>query len=375
MRSFSWAFAAVVVFAVYIAAESVCADEVHWLTGEPLRKALMQQAGVTWSNVPVRQSLTRFCRAQGLAFVLDRRIDPDRKVELSFDGVPLEEALKRIASRLDAAVAMVGPVVYLGPKPAAETIRTVAALRMQDAAKLPLAARAAWVQLRPLKWPDATTPRDLLVTLGREYNLDIRGLDRVPHDLWAAGDLPAISLSQRLTLVLAQFDLTFEIATDGQSISLVPTPTEALLEHVYNVAGSAQEVAIGLKQNSLLTSAEIKPIGNKLFVRARQEEHEMIQELLSGRAVKRTTVRETTEQVYTLRVILAVDKLLEALAKKLDFELKIDRDAIAAKGISLTQEVHVDVKNVSADKLLNTVLEPAGLTFTRRGKVVEVMPK
>jgi hypothetical protein len=330
-------------------------------------------AAPAWSNVPLRQSLTRFCRSRKLAFVLDRRIDPDQKIELTFEDVPLGEAIKRIASRLEIGVAMVGPVAYFGPKPTAESIRTIAALRVQDATKLPAMARGTWTQLRPLKWPDAMSPRDLLTNLGRENKVEIDSTNLLPHDLWAAGDLPALSLPERLTLLLAQFDLTFEIAADGRSVSLTPMPADPKIERNYTVPAAGQDIANRLRENGLLTSAEITQTGAKLLVRARQEDHDVIKELLSGRQAKRSTIKE--KQVYTLRVILTVDKLLDALAKRLEMEFKIDREAISARGLSLDKEVKIDVKEVSADELLRAVLDPVGLTFKRSGKVVEVIPK
>lgn len=366
---------ALVLLALGLCWRAAAADEVRWLTGEPLRKALTQKAGLTWSNVSLRQSLTRFCKAQKLAFVLDRRIDPDQKIDLAFEDVPLEEALKRIAAKLDVGVTMVGPVAYFGPKQAAENVRTVVAMRIQDATSLPPAARKHWIQLRPLKWPEATSPSELLVALGRENGLEIRGLEQIPFDLWAEGDLPTLNLAERLSLLLIQFDLTFEISADGKSITLVPFPADPKIERTYNVAGAAQETARRLRENAMLAGAEITTTGNRLLVRARQEDHDAIRELLAGRPVTRSNVRQTTRQVYTLRVNLAAGKLLDQLAKRLEIEVKIDRDAIAAKGISLDQEVQVDVKQVTADQLLRAVLDPVGLTFKRGGNVVEVVPK
>jgi hypothetical protein len=75
------------------------------------------------------------------------------------------------------------------------------------------------------------------------------------------------------------------------------------------------------------------------------------------------------------RVDAPVSKLLETIRRQLNLEIQIDRPLIAAAGISLEKSVHVDVKDVTADQLLNAVLEPAGLTYERRGDVVEVKPK
>ena len=89
-----------------------------------------------------------------MAVVLDRRVDPDQKIELAFSDVPLAEAFQRIASRLDVGTAMVGPVAYFGPKSTARRVATVAALANEAVLRLPSPARARWLQARAWKWED-----------------------------------------------------------------------------------------------------------------------------------------------------------------------------------------------------------------------------
>ena len=56
-----------------------------------------------------------------------------------------------------------------------------------------------------------------LAQLGQRSGVEITGLEQVPHDLWAAADLPPISLVARLTLIAVQFDLTFKVAGEPQA--------------------------------------------------------------------------------------------------------------------------------------------------------------
>ena len=67
----------------------------------------------------------------------------------------------------------------------------------------------------------------------RECHIEIQGTDRIPHDLWAAGDLPPLNLTDRLTLVAAQFDLTFAIDPTGESVSLVEMPATVEISRSY----------------------------------------------------------------------------------------------------------------------------------------------
>ena len=176
-------------------------------------------------------------------------------------------------------------------------------------------------------------------------------------------------------LVLCQFDLTFEPARDGASIRLIPMPEKPVIERDYSVAGSAAEAAAKLKKTELMADAEVSVAGGKVVVRGRQEDQEIVSELLAGRTARRTTVSEG-RKVYSMpRVDAPVSKLLETIGRQLSLEIRIDRPAVAAAGISLEKSVQVDVKDVSADQLLNAVLEPAGLTYERRGDLVEVKPR
>jgi len=345
-----------------------------WLEGELLNEALRNKVGIAWSNIPVRRALESLSKTQKLAVILDRRVDPDQKIELVCDDVPLREALERTASRLKIGVTLLGPVAYFGPKQTAERLCTVAALRDDDVRNLPAAMKSVWLQAKPWKWDFLSAPRDLLSTLASENSLQITGLDQIPTDLWAAADLPPLALAERFTLLLAQFDLTFQLAADGKSLQLVPMPASPVLERTYSIAGTPQDLVAQLRQNKLLSGAQIEAAGSKLAVRGRQEDQEVVRDVLAGRTAHRTSVVEG-RKVYTLRVELPIGKLLDALGPQMGIEIELDRSAITAAGISLETKVQVDVKDVSADDLLKAVLDPAGLTFAHHENVVEIRPK
>jgi len=350
----------------------VFAAEGGWLTEEALKQVLGRKVAVAWSNVSARRAIDEFSRTQRLAFVLDRRVDPDQKIELAFSEVPLAEALQRIASRLDIATAMVGPLVYFGPKSTARRVATTADLANQAVSRLPSQPRSRWLQAKASKWEDLTAPRELVVAAAQECGIVVENPKQIPHDLWAQADLPPLSLATRLTLMLCQFDLAFEPSKDGLSIRLVPMPERPVLEQEYSVAASAAEK---LQKLELLADAKISVAGGKVIVIGTHEDQQLVKELLSGKSARRTTVNEG-RKVYSLPGVDApVSKLLETIGRQLNLEIQIDRPAVAAAGISLEKSVQVDVKDVSADQLLKAVLEPAGLTYERRGDRVNVKPK
>lgn len=361
------------VWLIFFFLSNAVAAEAPWLTGEPLRQALQSNVAVTWSNAPTHDALERFAQSQRVAVLLDRRIDPDRRVELEIQDVPLEIAFKQIASRLHCSVSMVGPVAYFAPAPAANRVRTILALRKRELAKLPQKLQIDWQSLRPSNWEDLAEPRELLTALADEVGVTIEGLERIPHDLWAGSRLPPMSMPERLTLILNQFDLTYELADGGKIIRLVPAEDRPRIDESYPAGENSKALTEQLSKIKALESAEIRAADGKILVSGTAENHDIVRQLLAGGTAKKITVQEGDKR-YTLRVELPVGKALQQLGKQMGIEIQIDRAAIENAGISLDHKVKIDVKEATFDELFRAVLEPAGLTFDYNGSVLTVKP-
>lgn len=309
-----------------------------WLTGSALQKRLADPIDLSWSGPPLRDSLQRLSQAEQIAVFLDRRIDPGRKLDLKVSRTPLRSALEEIASRQQIGFCLFGSVAYFGPPTAAAQLRTLSALRTQEVRRLPAAGRLL-LQSKPLAWADFATPRDILTQLAQQNGLTLEGLDRVPHDLWAAADLPPLPLVDRLTLVALQFDLTFTVSPDGRTITLVPVPDGLVAENGTENGPAAKE-----KPRRPGVPPERPPAGGE-------------------------------KRVHTLRIEKKpLGPVLQELARRLNFELQIDQKAITDAGISLDQLISVQVQKASDDELLRAVTRPAGLEFRRQGNVLEIGP-
>jgi hypothetical protein len=266
-------------------------------------------------------------------------------------------------------------VFYFGPEATARRIRTLAALAHDDVLKLPTAVRMRLLQLRPWRWDDASIPRELLAGLALQCEVKIDGSERVPHDLWGAADLPPLNFTDRLTLVVAQFDLAFHFSDDGETVKLIDMPNSVEIVHSYAVpSGPGQVVAILKKLGETLPGAHCEMVDKKLLVRGSAEDQEFVAAYLSGQTARKVTVGRG-KKVYQLSIVMPVGKLIEKLGPRLDLDVRIDEAAVDAAGLSLKTEVKVDVKDASAEELLTAVLTPAGLTFDRQGRTVTVHPK
>jgi hypothetical protein len=254
-------------------------------------------------------------------------------------------------------------------------LRTVCALRREEVGRLPAAAAKRWLATERMRWNDFATPRQLLGELAAAGGLDLSGLQQVPHDLWAGTDLPPLPLVDRVSLILIQFDLTFQLADDGNRAALIPIPERVAIVRAY--PGGPQPEILVRKWAALAPESEVRVSGEKIWVRGPLEDQEKIAAARRGVAAKssrKPLVRQGETRFTVNGKKGPLDRMLGELADKLDLELRIDKKRLQQAGVSLTQEVSFQVKNATLDELLDAVLAPAGCTFRRQGKIVEVIP-
>lgn len=360
--------------AVALCAASIrCAhgQSTSWLDDHDVAAAMAQQVSVTWSGVPLKQGLRRLAGTQHMAVVLDRRVDPEQAITAVLSDVSLADALDDLTRKRDLRYAILGSVIYVGPPHAAARLRTMAALCRQEVGSLSPARRETLLERAEWEWSDFAEPRDLLVKLAREGGLRLEGLDKVPHDLWAATNLPPLSLIDRLTLVAHQFDLTFEFAADGRAMKLVQVADNPTIDRRY--AGGTDPRGRAQRFQALIPDAQIEIENGRILVRGRIEDHERL--AAANRPQRSVAKPETGKEVYQLKLDdVPVGKVIEALASRLDLDVRIHEKEIAAAGLSLDKLVTIRVKDASLDELLEAVLGPAGLTFHRDGSHIDVEP-
>jgi hypothetical protein len=338
-----------------------------WLTGTQLLRQRQQPAGVNWPGVPIRGALANLSKAQQIAILLDRRIDPERPVDLTVDRVPLDDLMSRAADQVDAAVTWLGPLAYVGPPAAARRLRTLAALRTAGVRGLAKPERDAFEREASWSWPELAEPRELVSELAAAAHVEVEGLELIPHDLWPAAELPRLSWTDRLTLLANEFDLMFHFSGSSR-VRLVPIVEPVVIERSYPAGKQATETAARWRR--LAPDAEIDVSAGKLVVRGRLEDHELLRPAKPGPE----PVTKPGVQVYTLTVreqpVAAVLDTLRASS----IELKVDEEALQRAQRTLDRRVSFRVERATLEELLHAALKPAGLTFVREGSVYKIVP-
>lgn len=343
-----------------------------WATGIDVKRQLSTLASVSWNGVPLARALASLSNSQRVAIVLDRRIDPGQEVTLAVTSEPLADILQRLATHLDAGYCQLGPVAYIGPKEMASRLRTLAAMRLEEARALPAATARSFLAMRSWKREELAEPTQLVELLASEAGVTLVGGEKIPHDLWPAADWPPLSWIDRLTLVAAQFDLTFRISEGGKQVEMIGAPSKPRV--VRNYAAGRDAKAVVKRWSKDLPAAEVSLAGDKIRVTARLEDHEAIETRLRGKSLAPTTVALGPER-YQLSIEKAVlSKVLDELAGRLNLTIIWDRAAMDAAGLSAEQLVTVKIQDADLDALLRAVLNGTGLAFQRQERAVTIRP-
>jgi len=346
-----------------------------FLTESQLKQALARPVGITWRQRGLRDALLGLGETYQFAVLLDRRVDPGQQIDLAVDNAPLEEALRKIARQKDLEIAVVGPVVYMGPSATALRLRTLVALRQEEIRGLRGDARSRLLRTRPCGWPRLATPQEVLADVQREYGIAITNREHLPHDLWPAVELPPLNLAERLSLILAGYHLTFHIHEDGNTVTLTRIPEAVELTRRYRGNGRAEILAE--RWAALVPEAKVEAADGYVVVAGRAEEHEQIEQERresSGNG-SRTAKVTTTRKQYTLTVReVPLRALLETLAKRLGLTLQMDEEALTTAGADLDRLVSIEVKDASLDELLKAALADSGIVYERNQHEIHLRP-
>jgi hypothetical protein len=345
------------------------ADRVSWKTGPSFERALTGRMGVTWSGIALRSAVERLARTQQVAIFLDRRLDPSQPIEFRLHDTTLGELIERLAASIDAETAVIGSVIYLGPPGQSGRLADLARSRREEAARLPRAVSRRVMDEQTWCWPSASEPSSLLEELARQAAVRFPDHARVPHDVWPAMELPALAWTDRLTLVLAGFDLTFRFEDQGRAVRFEPLAEQTPIVRHYPHTLSQRKLQEILSE---FPAATVSQSGDQLVLRGTAGEHARLGERLRqplGRAERSRQPSERT--VYTLNVQQQrVEDLLHAVCQRSDLEL----DTRLVSPETLQTRISLGVQEASLEELLSAILTPIGMQYRLDDGRLVVLP-
>lgn len=315
-----------------------------------LEEALEAPRSLQVTNVPVRQVLADLQTSTQVAILLDRRTDPSRRIDVATPYQATRQVLQAVADAVpDTAVSFGDQYVFLGPDKAVQRLRTLVEINRQSVQALRRTLDGETyrqlVAVRAVSWPDLAQPRQLIQQAADAAGLQLQNPDSVPHDLWAAADLPSMAFGDFATLVLNQFDQTFQITADGQLI-LIPVPPVITLQRLHRVA-SKQRETIAADISRLFPDLAVEWNGSQMVVQGTVEQHAEIQALLHEKPGSTMTAQGLKTRQFTMKVPAGTQfgQLLESL-KSSGIAIRIEGKTQSQLQPLLQQTLEFDLQNL-----------------------------
>lgn len=346
--------------------------------------ALNRPVAANWEHVGLRYIFGRVSSAWQIAVLLDRRVDPSRKLAIDLNESTRLDAIKNIAARGSARVRVVGNLVYIGPPDGARKLRTLIRLRSNELfgelSQISKRRQFELVDRWTLHWNDLDRPVDLVQRIAQRFKLKVDGLDRLPHDLWAGSTLPRVNALEALSLILIQFDLTFEWTEGANGVRIVPAPKDVAITRTYSVRGMAA-LAAAERWRRQIPGLRAERRGDEVLVRGTVEQHEAVEALLnpsrkSDRPPKKDISKDPlSRRSFTLSLkqipVSAIMKKLQSTGITFQYDAQRFKDA----GIDLNTRIDVDVNDATAEPFLRSLFDPLGVKFSFKDRTVTLMPK
>lgn len=295
--------------------------------GQPLSQKLRRRVTLTWQGQELAEAFARLTRASNVSFWLDRRIDRQAKIDARFSDLSLQQVLTQLTKQQLLGIATLGEVVYIGPQQTSQELAVLAHQARQQLSRAPATIRRRWLLAQATNWPRLSEPKALVTDWLAAANFQLVGGQQIAHDLWPAKSLPPLPLIDRLVLLLAGFDLTCQISTDGKTCEIVP-------------------IKRPLKMAPVLPHATTPPNRSR---------------------------SRSAHQVFTLRLKnQPLGRVLDQLARQLHLEIVWPEDPALLSNTPRKRLVSCDVQEVELNELLRILLASAHLQHQLEGKRVTI---
>ncbi|MDR3108220.1 MAG: hypothetical protein LBU65_00840 [Planctomycetaceae bacterium] len=296
-----------------------------------------RRVSVQWAEVPLRQGVMRLAEVYDFGVWLDRRVDSSITIQIEASQELLGEFVKRLAAENNLDVTIHESIIYIGLPKSVTKLQQLLQYQRQQAKQLPDAMLKKLVNREATKYPILTEPSRLLKTLVTSSGCKLTDEELLPPDLWDSNKLPPLPLSDRLTLLLYGFDLTYTIDSDKHELKLQPIDSIKLLNEIEKIQHKQDK-----NDNSTKEKQQTKPPTlSQLRFTIKVQDHEAKQ-------------------------------LLTNLAAKLELEIVFDEESLKKKNIDLNKRISMEVKDATSTILFRAATKPLGATFKIKANTITI---
>jgi len=344
----------------------VALAEVGKFVSSELVEKLNQPISATWEGQQLGSVLERISATQGIVIWLDRRVDPQQEVSLRLRSFPLLAALQDLARNHDLGVAGLEDIVYLGPISSSIELTTLHGQLLNSLSQTSDQTQRRWLTPAPLEWAHLSEPKELLRNWLSQSGIAVENEALIPHDLLPAREFPDTSLASRVTLLLAGFDLTCEISSDGRTCTVVTISRPLVVEQCYRISG---ESFADLVQE--FPDARITEHSDGFTLTGTWQDHAVVRMIVERdqQEARAERVPPDSTQRFSLKLEnQRVGRVVAHLAEQLDLTVEWSADLLRSRGDVGDELTSCEVIEVELEELLQCILKPVGLEFRLEGK-------
>ncbi len=333
---------------------------VKWRTGAAFDEFSKSPISVSWQHAELRSHLMHFARSQQLAIVIDRRVDPNQRLDLTVKNVSIEQFLLRIAQATGTKFCRFGDCYYLGPPRNAERLLGINAILASGRQRKQTVLSRSEV----MSWPNLSTPKEVLERLAMENDLEINDVDRIEHDLMYELNLPPMRLDMRLALLLSQFDCWFKQNKSSKTISIIAPPKA--LKASLRMTGYDADKELLQRLRETAPTCKVTKTKRAITITGPTQELEMARNVVIESF--EPEMRSLEEKRFQLKVENKRGLILKSVAEQLALEVEVAEDCQSI----LEDIVTVQVKDATVEELLDAILRDTNCRYSQDGQTLRL---
>lgn len=333
---------------------------VDWRTGKDFDEFSKSPISVSWRHAALREHLARFARGQQLSIVLDRRIDPNLRLDLTVKNASIEQFMLRVSQAAGANFCRFGDCYYIGPAENAQRLLAINAMLTSGRQnKQSLLSRS-----EPVAWAALTTPQDVMNRWSQENDFEIAEIQLLQHDLMAEMNTPAMRLDMRMALLLSQFDLWFRQSKSKSMVTIVQPPEN--LSATLRLSGYDADKTLLQRIRSAAPHCDVSKTNRAITIKGPAGELEMARNVVIVSFIPEQ--RELDEKRFQLNVKNKRGLILQAVAEQLALKVVVDDDCQEV----LEDVVGVTVRDATVEVLLNAILAGTDCAYSQDGTTLRL---
>lgn len=333
------------------------------LAGAEAVQSLGRLRSVVLKDVPFGDAVSDLQTNLRYAIVVEHMIDPGQPVTLVTGLVKSDELLRQLAASIGADVSFTENYAVVGRPESVGRLRTVLELRRTELrsmrTKLDADVYRRCFEPAGSGWPNLMRPNEYVRQQIQSVGLTVSEEQLLPHDLWKAQSLPAVEFVERMTVVLNQYDLTFQIDDVGRVIFIPVEERPSVRRRVRVPSDRRMAVESLLKAEPSVQAAWV---GSRVTLDGTVEMIEAVEGVIRNESTT-ATKEDLRTQGFTMSIphgstVLQVVESFRAQG----VEIRIQGASDAVRQHFLQRKVQLNAERMLGAEFFPTLLKENGVT-------------